>query len=149
MVPVNQLTVAFLGYFFCKNCKLFLHISTCIHTHTPVPDASPRFTRICERTYSRGRYNWLSRRNVEQFWFLITLDGKERDGGRKGLRVASAGKIIYFIVISKSISIDWKVAKGDVCVHDPSGSKDLLSNGPGGGEEKKNGASDAEREWNR
>lgn len=48
----------------------------------------------------------MSRRNVEQFWFLITLDGKERDGGRKGLRVASAGKIIYFIVISKSISID-------------------------------------------
>jgi len=39
------------------------------------------------------------------------------------------------------------VAKGDVCVHDPSGSKDLLSNGPGGG--KKNSPTGAERERNR
>lgn len=86
---------------------------------------------INANTREAGKFDWVK----EERGTVLALDyiRLKREGWRKKrIKSGSAGKIIYFIVISKSISIDWKVAKGDVCVHDPSGSKDLLSNGPGG-----------------
>lgn len=56
---------------------------------------------------------------------------RERQDGGGGGGAFSQRKIIYFIVILKSIGIDWKVGKGE-CVHDPSAARGRLSERQGG-----------------